>query len=282
MSSRFVTSPGDAPRRPTRSLVCLGQVTANAGTNKAWKSVVAAVKTKWREERTEALAQRLADYRSQLTLRILLVLNNNHAAQPDQASSLRDEIVEVLAVTCQDLKASFNQAHSETIAALFTTRDGNLTALTSREAESTFSERLASGHAIKTSVTYSQDNNPPDSPSGQQPTPMTDTVVADYAKEVLELLHFRGITDRHCTIREAHAMPRPSSGCGATTTTTPRPPSGTRWALGSKPPTRRPALGAVTGSRAKPAPASPRWSSTCKATLAPPPTSASGPVTPIS
>lgn len=174
------------------------------GKNAVWKSVMAAVRTMWEKEHIAELTSRLADYRSQLTLSILLILNKHSVQQKDGLSSLRDEIVEVVALSCQDKGPTSNTRPSETIAAILTNRDGASRAITNQEPDPSFKTRLAHGEARTVAITYSQEDQS-DGLDHLSPTSfkMVENV-ADYKKNVLDALHFRGVTDRYFTIPEAH------------------------------------------------------------------------------
>ncbi|XDG05519.1 hypothetical protein ABKA04_005134 [Annulohypoxylon sp. FPYF3050] len=172
---------------------CLNNIQVSANRRKRWDSVLTAIKTIWTAEKIKMINQRLSDYRSQLSLRVLLALNRSRERHDEALSALRAEIIEVIAVTYQDLKAAVSKEHSETAAAIFTTQDGGSIALANPGAESMFSERLASRSATKTSVTYSSHFEA-----------LTAHGVADYKTKILDSLHSRGITERQSSIPEAH------------------------------------------------------------------------------
>lgn len=162
--------------------------------------MLAAMRTIWTTERINMITKRLLDYRGQLAFRLLVVLNQNLGTHPEAPSSSRsDKIVEVVAINYEDLKEIVGNWHSETAAAIFTTLDGNSTALANPRAESAFSRKLASGSATKTSITYSSQSNPLN--------PHEYTIVhslVDYKSKILDSLHFRGISERRLSIQEAH------------------------------------------------------------------------------
>lgn len=173
------------------------------------------MRTIWKKDRIDALAQRLGDFRAQLSIRILLVLNQHQQRQQQVLSSIgediRKEIVEVVAVTCEDLRAAIAEHQHETVSAILTTRDGGSTALTNMQAGSRLSKRLASTNAVATSITYvaDQTNSKAKEKSSTEEEvyykPMTTRDVADYNGRVLDSLHFRGIRERHLSIRPEHA-----------------------------------------------------------------------------
>lgn len=176
--------------------------------------MLAAIKTAWNAERIDTITKRLLDYRNQLSTRVLLVLNQRHESRQEELSTLRNEIVEVIALTYKDLKASIGKQNSETAAAILTTRDGGSSALANPGVDAKFSERLASGRATQTSVTYSsrlglskggESDQSQDVPEENQYGLMTVYDVGDYRTKILDSLHFRGITERSSTIPEAYA-----------------------------------------------------------------------------
>jgi len=181
--------------------------------------VRAALKTIWEKDRIDALAQRLNDFRAQLSLRILLVLNQQQHRQQQALSYLgediQNKIVEVVAVTCEDLKTALAQEKHEIVAAILTTQNGELSALTNVESGSRLSKRLMDGQAIATSVTYSTEEAEPstkirgdadDSGNVREMNykPLTTRSLVDYTGRVLDALHFREMRERHLTIKPEH------------------------------------------------------------------------------
>ncbi len=149
------------------------------------------------------------EYRNQLSLRILLLVNQQYIGHDEALSTLhsepRDEITEVVTINYQRARATINQQHSQIASAIFTTRGGGQTALTNPLAESEFSSRLASGEATRTSITYSGGND--GSKGGLkkgQYGHVTVENVADYRPRVISSLHFQNITLRRSAIPKAH------------------------------------------------------------------------------
>jgi hypothetical protein len=168
-------------------------------------TVIAAIRAQCNKERLATLANRLADYRSQLTLRILLVLNKNIAQQkPVESASSGDEIVEVVAINCPARQWARHTRPPETIAAIFTTRDDASTAIASRESESSYAGDLASGNVHKTSITFSRDDTEIGKQGGNQNSLDSKENVLDFYRLILDALHFRKIAERHSIIPDAH------------------------------------------------------------------------------
>ncbi|KAB5530514.1 hypothetical protein GE09DRAFT_394723 [Coniochaeta sp. 2T2.1] len=161
------------------------------------------------------LAEWLAEYRSQLTLRLLMVLNKQ---QTESLQAMRDDIVEVVSVNIQDMVAKVGRQKDETIAtmierdktyaiamdepiaAVFKTRSGNSTAVGRSTALSSAKSRLP-----RTSITYSHDSRT----DGPNATDMagfrTAKGVYDYEQIIIDALHFRSISERQSRIDPAYA-----------------------------------------------------------------------------
>jgi hypothetical protein len=94
----------------------LKKVTLNNDKKERWGNVRKALKTVWSKDHMETLARRLGEYRGQLTLRVLLVLNTFYAPLDEKLDLLRragDEIVEVVSINCQNLRSIIEEQHAE-------------------------------------------------------------------------------------------------------------------------------------------------------------------------
>lgn len=169
-----------------------------------WDTVLTAIRTVWHSGRVDTMGQRLSDYRSQLTLRLLVVLNTHFRQQKQGLESIRDEIVEVISVNCRDLMSAINPEANQAVAAIFKTRGGTSSAI-SRPSESTSGKGLnkaENGQLLRTSITYLTGGN-----KGQPESAdfSTSHDVSDYTQMIIDALHFRGITERRASILEAHS-----------------------------------------------------------------------------
>ena len=178
-----------------------------------------AFRTLWSKGRIEALAQRLDEYRNQLTLRVLLLLNKHHALQAGKLDESRKEIIEVVSLNCDSLKsviengyrhnrsrhqreyAQANERHAQAIAAILTTRDG--TSRTIQELPCGTESNRSEPAVVSTATTYRQavEGN------GQKTATSANFETNDFTtvtKVILDSLHFRRINERHAAISEAH------------------------------------------------------------------------------
>ncbi|KAK4454899.1 hypothetical protein QBC34DRAFT_103512 [Podospora aff. communis PSN243] len=204
IASKCITTAGELSE-------VLGQVT-RAKPSSTWRSVLAAVQTVWSQARIEAIARRLLEYRDQLSLRILLVVNQQQASQQKALSALRDnlrdEIVEVIAITSQGRHTRARQHHPKSVTAILTTRNGESTALLPSSGAGGHS-----GHETNTSVTFSRGdilleaapNEGIQHRLEETWAPVVVQDVVDYKKAILDSLHFRGIADRRSSVKPAHA-----------------------------------------------------------------------------
>ncbi|OIW35436.1 hypothetical protein CONLIGDRAFT_676357 [Coniochaeta ligniaria NRRL 30616] len=161
-----------------------------------WDSTVAALRMIWHQDRINALGERLSEYRGQLTLRLLMVLNKQ---QSRGLESVRDDIVEVISVNIRDLVAAVGQGKDETIAAIFKTRSGSSTAI-SRPA----GLNPTKDDSLRTSITYTHDTEATGSGSADVARFQTVTGIENYGQKIMDALHFRGISERRSTILPAH------------------------------------------------------------------------------
>ncbi|KAF2730145.1 hypothetical protein EJ04DRAFT_586887, partial [Polyplosphaeria fusca] len=146
-------------------------VSASSSNRSTWENVVKALRNRWSRRRTDELARRLGDYRSQLTLRLLLVLNSQHKQGENRLEALQDEIVEVISLNTQRITSAINQRSAETLTAILTTRDGSSKAVS------------ASRRVDK----KSQSN-----------------INGSFEDRILDALHFREIVERRATVAKAH------------------------------------------------------------------------------
>lgn len=180
---------------------CLKSLVAK---NARWATFLAALCSVWQREHVETLALRLAEYRSQLTLRLLLVLNSHYDAQDKKLDRLQDsgrEIVEVVSISTQDIVNTIHQKHEETMAAIFTARDGTSQAITGHQTGAKFVEQMGRTDLLKTTTTYRHHENTITGPLmdfSRRPTPH------DFSRKLLDSLHFREISYRKESISQAH------------------------------------------------------------------------------
>lgn len=200
----------------------LENVTGKKG--QTWENVRSALKTIWNKDRLETIARQLSDYRGQLTLRVLLLLNSHQRQQDYDLSLLHEdskEIVEVISINCENLQSSikglfdgekarrqndyaeFERRHAETIAAILTTRDGNSTAITAPNYLPDNSTQLSGAKVVRTTTIYKQAvehvHPTPDEPASFETTEFT-----SFTKIILDALHFRAISSRRSAIPKAH------------------------------------------------------------------------------
>ena len=171
------------------------------------------------KERIDTLASRLSDFREQLTLRILLLIN---AQNPSQNSKL-SEIVKVVALNHDSLKGVLEERyqdeklrhrderlqaeerHIETMAAILTTREGNSRTIIGPHGGPPSSSSL-NPNMSQTTTTYMQveDKSSSLSEKDQQPATYETSRFEGIAKQILDALRFRSIVERRTTISKAH------------------------------------------------------------------------------
>ncbi|RYP86570.1 hypothetical protein DL770_004869 [Monosporascus sp. CRB-9-2] len=165
-----------------------------------WDNLRQAFLKGWHEEAIDKLRRKLEEYRSQLTLRVLLVLNASfraHDAKLDQLQNGRKEIVEVVSLNYQNLSSQMQRQHAETVAAIFTARDGTTSSLISNQG----TQYLNRPGLYGSSTTYGQLN---ELSEFRSPSDFVTRLGIDHVRVVLNSLHFRGITERRGTILDAH------------------------------------------------------------------------------
>lgn len=171
---------------------CLDTLVSRSSRRQVWKSIRIALCTVWHEDHIEKLAQRIEEYRSQLTLRLLLVLNSHNQLQNeklDRLQSASKEIVEVVSLNYRDLTADINRLNAETIAAIFIARDGNTSSMTAGNSQQYMEDLRFS--ASSTTYTHGSEN-------------FITRMDVNHVKVILDALHFREISERRGTILPAH------------------------------------------------------------------------------
>ena len=81
---------------------------------------MAALRTTWNNQQITELAARVSDYRSQLTLRLIVVLNHHVAQQHHTLGTIRDEIVEVISLGHQDARRGQEETIADLIPSMLT------------------------------------------------------------------------------------------------------------------------------------------------------------------
>ena len=188
-----------------------------------WKSIPAALRTIMSKERIDTLANRLSDFREQLTLRILLLINAQNASQNSKPDAMRNEIVEVLTLNHDSLKAVLEDRHQrekirhrderlraeerhiETMAAILTTREGSSRTIIGLRGGPPSSSSL-DPNISQTTTTYKQAEAESRSRSEKvrQPATFKTSEFKGIANRILDALHFRSIVERRTTISKAH------------------------------------------------------------------------------
>ena len=169
------------------------------------------------KERIDTLAHRLSDFREQLTLRILLLLNAQNLSQNSKPDAIRNEIVEVVALNHDSLKAVLDgryqrekirhqderlraeERHIETMAAILTTREGHSRTIIGIRGGPASSSSLDPTIA-QTTTTYKhvEDKSICRSEKVRQPG------FEGITNQILDALHFRSIVERRTAISKAH------------------------------------------------------------------------------
>ena len=175
------------------------------------------------KERIDTLANRLSDFREQLTLRILLLLNAQNPSQNSKLDAMRNEIVEVVALNHDSLKAVLEgryqgeeirhgderlrseERHMETMAAILTTREGNSRTIIGLRGGPPSSSSLDQNMS-QTTTTYIQAKEKSSSRNEnvRQPATFETSGFEGITKRILDALHFRSIVERRTTISKAH------------------------------------------------------------------------------
>jgi hypothetical protein len=179
-----------------------------------------ALKTTWKKGEIEDLRKRHNDFRSQLALRLLFVLNTYQIRQSEtqmrQSEALEDirgksdEIIEAVALHSKDCLAS-----PEVMAAILTTRGGRHPTILTHPASASPSSGLQpsttkSADSVRDNII--QDNKWSQYKSSTSFTNEGTTGVAgfstqdtkDCSKVLLDALHFRGIHQRQESISKVH------------------------------------------------------------------------------
>lgn len=191
--------------------------------NRTWASVRAALRTILSKAHINVLARRLSDFREQLTLRVLLLLNAQVPSQGSKLDASKNEIVEVVSLNHDSLKAIIEgryqgekrrhqdeciraeERHIETIAAILTTREGNSRTIVGLRGGPRSSSPL-NPELSQTTTTYTQAENKGGGHSGigRQPATFGVSGFEGITERILAALHFRSINERRSTISKAH------------------------------------------------------------------------------
>ena len=203
---------------------CLDSLTVNKKLKtRTWKSVRAALRTIMSKERIDTLANRLSDFREQLTLRILLLINAQNPLKNSNLEAMRNEIVEVISLNHDSLKAVLEgryqrekirhqderlraeERHMETIAAILTTREGNSRTIVGLRGGPSSSLCLEP-NISQTTTTYIQAEGK--SGGGRKKSRQSVTCgtseFEDIPMRILDLLHFRSINERRTAVSIDH------------------------------------------------------------------------------
>ncbi|KAI9656830.1 MAG: hypothetical protein M1821_003469 [Bathelium mastoideum] len=200
-------APNLAPEGCSEDEKCLlDDIASKSPKRNIWESVLAAIRTRWSKDKIEQLVRKLTDYRGQLTLRLLLVINNQYKHKEDSHASLKNEIIEAVSLNSQLLSSEINQRSSEVITAILTTRDGTSRAIGTRKklVDSTKETRAAVGPSNLKSIKFSKEHGTSDETDGFSPGFTTKDISSSYEERILNALHFRGINERYSSISEAH------------------------------------------------------------------------------
>ena len=185
-----------------------------------WKSGRAALETVMKKKRVDDMASRLRDFREQLTLRVLLLLNTHRTSQDSKLDASKHEIVEVVSLNSRVLQSAIKgqyqrektwhqnehtraeERHIETIAAILTTREGCSRTITGLRCKPS----ALTPEASEIATTYRQaeyQGNCYNADSRKS----ADFGIIDsegVTKRILDALHFRSIDERRATIAKAH------------------------------------------------------------------------------
>jgi hypothetical protein len=208
---------------------CLSEVTLKSHKNSEWESVRAALKTIWSKDRIDTLARRLGDYRQQLSLRILLLLNSHEVLRGEKLDLLEEkskEIIEIVSINSSTLQSAIDEQHrsekarqqgdhldterrhAETIAAILTTRDGASSTITGPGYSAYDSAPITGGSEERTRTTTHTDKPVQDveSPDGRLPTlkqvssrisPRESLMLYTFGQSVHDGIPFKGLIRTH-------------------------------------------------------------------------------------
>ncbi|PVH78540.1 hypothetical protein DL98DRAFT_550080 [Cadophora sp. DSE1049] len=93
-------------------IACLQSVTSQGNSNRIWQSVWQALRTIWNKDELDGLARKLVEYREQLSLRILLLLNSHRAEQNDRLDATILDALHFRAVNAR--RTAIPPAHQKT------------------------------------------------------------------------------------------------------------------------------------------------------------------------
>ena len=174
-------------------------IEGDAAHGRAWKSIRTAFEAVRGVDAIEKLSRMMDQYRSQLTLRLLLVLNAHHSTHDEKLDQLQEtskEIVEVISLNYRDLSSNIQRNHEAIVAAIFTARDGSTHSLTAKHG----AQYITNPQFSASSTTYGESSQY--STTGDE-FDFTTRFGTDI-KSILDALHFRGISERRRAIPEAH------------------------------------------------------------------------------
>lgn len=203
---------------------CLDNLTVTPGSH--WSSFQAAIRSIWSAKKVREMSERLDSFRSEVALRILVLLNAKHDLQMthqdgrfDHLDKKAHEIVEVMSINQQSIRsvltdhangvkrlqhendATARRRHEETIAAILTLRDGNTKILTRKPAAFNHHNGFDVedlGEMRKNVMTLKGESIL----GGRAEAQMGDFELIE--RKILDCLHFRQIYDRFETVAQAH------------------------------------------------------------------------------
>ena len=212
-------------------LKCLGKVKLKHGhdvKSQRWASIRTALRTIWSREHINELARKLGDYRAQLTLRVLLILNAHFEAQGQRLSKIQEgnkDVIEVLShnhASLQSTIAGLRQDIHQKCIPRGKTPTGN----TPEEmyAAALVSVLTTGDDVFCTSARSAYPFRQPTTPPRETLKPHTSCHAPDYSLNNIDAhipmenrgllqraticisnaLYFRRITDREFSISEAH------------------------------------------------------------------------------
>lgn len=185
------------------------------------QSIRAALSLVWGSKHLAELQDRLNNYREEISLRLLLVLNSNQRVQSqtlDQLKQGNEEIVEVLTVQCNTLRLKLDQdhqqytklietsreeaerRHSETIAAILTSRDGQSTTLAPLESSNNddlFKDSVQTGQKFVTRTFCGKQKH------GHY-TEASAINLKHFTNQILDALEFREMGERQAGVAKAY------------------------------------------------------------------------------
>ena len=167
------------------------------------------------------LAHRLSDYREQVTLRVLLLLNAHYAQQDrklDLVQRSNQEVIEAISynynalstklrslhndkVVMENESKKADERHAEVLTTISTMRDGTLRTLVGSNLSADLSERLSHSNDLQTFRMYTPSL---DDIGTKLKSLIRERHIVDVTEQVLDGLFFRSIDDRLENIQKAH------------------------------------------------------------------------------